>query len=310
MADKPTAETNTPQKRKVQRSPNYPTIGLEAAVRRARTLYAQENRHETQVNTALRHWGYTNPSSSTAQGTLSALLKYGLLISSGTGDSRKVRISDSALKIILDERDHSTERDRLLREAALAPALHNELWQKWGAELPSDQNVRTYLVIDREFNAKVVDELIKQYKATLAFAKIDKRDKATDNDDDAKPTVGSYVQWSSQGVDQFAEPRQVRDISDDGEWALLEGSDTGVAMSELKVVEPPEKTVERQPYKPATQNPFAAKAKDEVTEKPGFALERRVLDEGAAVLQWPDNLSEDSVEDLEFRCRLHCLRRY
>jgi len=31
--------------------------------------------------------------------------------------------------------------------------------------------------------------------------------------------VGSYVQWESQGVLQFAEPKKIKGFSEDGEWA-------------------------------------------------------------------------------------------
>lgn len=49
--------------------------------------------------------------------------------------------------------------------------------------------------------------------------------------------VGSFVQWTSQGVDRFTVPPKVTGI--DGDWAFLEGSETGVPVSELAVVDPP-----------------------------------------------------------------------
>ena len=49
--------------------------------------------------------------------------------------------------------------------------------------------------------------------------------------------VGDDVQWTSQGADQFTEPRPVRALSPDGKWAFVEGSNTAVPVSELvKVV--------------------------------------------------------------------------
>jgi len=49
--------------------------------------------------------------------------------------------------------------------------------------------------------------------------------------------IGDEVQWTSQGTDQFAEPRKIKSISEDGKYAFVEGSDTGIPVSELSVTE-------------------------------------------------------------------------
>jgi hypothetical protein len=53
-------------------------------------------------------------------------------------------------------------------------------------------------------------------------------------------TIGDLVQWTSGGVDQFETPRRVRGIHrrDGKEWAFIEGTNTGVILSELTVVTP------------------------------------------------------------------------
>ena len=50
--------------------------------------------------------------------------------------------------------------------------------------------------------------------------------------------VGDLVQWASDGVDQFDTPRCVRatQMQDQQEWAFVEGSNTGMPVSELTVV--------------------------------------------------------------------------
>lgn len=45
--------------------------------------------------------------------------------------------------------------------------------------------------------------------------------------------VGDDVQWTSQGADQFEEPRKVTKISDDGKYAFVEGSGTGIPIDQL-----------------------------------------------------------------------------
>jgi hypothetical protein len=50
------------------------------------------------------------------------------------------------------------------------------------------------------------------------------------------PQVGDYVQWTSDGVDQFKPARKVRQIQDRHAW--VDGSQTGMPISEVTVVEP------------------------------------------------------------------------
>jgi hypothetical protein len=45
--------------------------------------------------------------------------------------------------------------------------------------------------------------------------------------------VGDHVQWTSQGVAQFAPPRRVTSVSPDGQWAFVEGSGTGLPVGQL-----------------------------------------------------------------------------
>src|SRR5208282_3841664 len=51
------------------------------------------------------------------------------------------------------------------------------------------------------------------------------------------PEVGDYVQWTSDGVDQFKPARKVRQIQDRHAW--VDGSQTGIPISEVTVAEPP-----------------------------------------------------------------------
>jgi hypothetical protein len=48
--------------------------------------------------------------------------------------------------------------------------------------------------------------------------------------------VGDYVQWTSDGVDQFKPSRKVTQIQDRHVW--VDGSQTGIPISEVTVVEP------------------------------------------------------------------------
>lgn len=152
-------------KKKV-RSPSFPFIGLREALDRARAFYEAEQRNAARPETAAAHWGYS-PKSSGGKQTIAALRAFGLL----DGDSL-VKLSGRALRIVLDERDSSEERERLLQQAALMPPIHARLWERYGAELPSAQTLRLWLILDEGFNENSVDDFLTEYRETLEYARL------------------------------------------------------------------------------------------------------------------------------------------
>ena len=162
-------EMDTHQKRSRTRSPAYPYIALPAALEKAAVLWQVEGRHAAAVSVALQHWGYKEDSS-TGYSCVAALKKFGLVDHEGMGEGRQVRLSGLALSILLDKNPDSPERRDALRAAALGPRIHAELWERYGTELPSDQSLKRFLVVERSFNEAAVDELLDEYKVTMAFA--------------------------------------------------------------------------------------------------------------------------------------------
>jgi hypothetical protein len=151
----------------------------------------------------------------------------------------------------------------------------------------------------------------------LSFAGItssDKIDGSADGENPpAKPAVGSLVQWTSNGVDQLAEPARIRGFSDDDEWAFVDGSETGLPVAELNVIEPPavESGTKNQgnggAQKLPPSNPFVGSPPPAT----GTSQETWALEEGKAYMAWPTTLSKDGVLDLEYRVEgvLRALRR-
>jgi hypothetical protein len=152
-------------KKKV-RSPSFPFIGLREALDRARAFYEAEQRNAARPETAAAHWGYS-PKSSGGKQTIAALRAFGLL----DGDAL-VKLSGRALRIVLDERGGSEERERLLQQAALMPPIHARLWERYGAELPSAQTLRLWLILDEGFNENSVDDFLTEYRETLEYARL------------------------------------------------------------------------------------------------------------------------------------------
>jgi ribA/ribD-fused uncharacterized protein len=59
-----------------------------------------------------------------------------------------------------------------------------------------------------------------------------------------KVSVNDMVQWTAGGVDQFAEPKKVRIVSDCGEYCFVEGGNTGLPVGQVTVVVPARETEE------------------------------------------------------------------
>ena len=151
------------------RSPAYPYLALPEALERTAQLRRAEGRHAISVGVAMQHWGY-KAESSTGYSCIAALKKFGLVDEEGVGEHREVRLSALALALLLDAGEGSSERATALRTAALNPRIHAELWERYGPELPSDQTLRRFLLLEKSFNEASVDEFISEYRATVAYA--------------------------------------------------------------------------------------------------------------------------------------------
>lgn len=147
-------------KRTKERSPNFPYITLESALGRARDFYAREKRSAAPFEVAAEHWGLRVSSSSALQ-TVAALKSYGLMVDEGRGPGKKVRLTDLALRIVLDDRPDSAERSAYMRQAAKSPAIVAEVHEKWPDGLPSPSNLRHFLVLERGFNSETVEKAVR-----------------------------------------------------------------------------------------------------------------------------------------------------
>ncbi|HYE17602.1 MAG TPA: hypothetical protein VEA69_04115 [Tepidisphaeraceae bacterium] len=153
---------------KRSRSPGYPSFALPEAIRKAELLYRHDKRNPVPAQIAAEHWGYS-PTSSAVLLSVATLKKFGLLEEVEGGASRLVRLTDRALHILLSE-DGSSDRAKAVREAALAPPIHADLWQQYGLDLPSDANLKRILIMERGFADAAANDLIREYRETISFA--------------------------------------------------------------------------------------------------------------------------------------------
>src|SRR5215204_1461545 len=155
-------------KRSKASSPRYPFISLPAAIDRVRKVWDHEGKHAVRMNVLAKHWDFSEKSSG-LRGVAAACGYYGLMEQMGMG-SGEYKLTEAAIKILHGE-EH--ERKEAIRTAALGPKLYREIWQKFEGKLPSDQNLESRLLIDFHMNREVIPAVLKDFRATLAFAGLD-----------------------------------------------------------------------------------------------------------------------------------------
>ncbi len=155
----------------------YPFINLEKAIGRANELFdADQKGREMTIAVAFSVWSYSEKSSGGFQ-TIAALKMYGLIKDSSGGDSRKVALTEEALRYFRDEREE--ERAKLARAFALKPKLITALWTDWGPTPPADTIARSHLKAERGLNDQGARSLLAVYKENVDFADLKGHTKPT-----------------------------------------------------------------------------------------------------------------------------------
>ena len=169
-----------------------PFINLESAINKVKDLYDQEGRNSVNIQIAVDHWGYSEASSGGRQ-TTSALKTFGLIEDLGRGEAREIQLSELALRILLDTREDSTERDNAIKAAALKPKMFEELWRKWRSTgLPSDANMLHFLIFEKGINEKSAANFVKIFKDTISFANLSASDPISEENEGDDGSTDSY----------------------------------------------------------------------------------------------------------------------
>jgi hypothetical protein len=259
MAETITPDAERDQKRRVGRSPAYPFLSVQKAIEKARDLYAREGAYAAPLESALKAWGY-GPKSSGGRQTLATMKYYGLIDISGEGDKRRIKVSDVARRIILDQREDESEKRQLIRKVAMNPAAHRTLFEEYPTELPSDGSIHHFLIFEHGFNEDAARELLVEYKETASYIglyepqkdvdKLSNREEGGRTPPDVK--VGDLIQATVNGQHVFPQGARVLGVQDG--WVFTDQSDAGVKLEEVTLLEAaqtPPAGVERPPIPPS-----------------------------------------------------------
>lgn len=305
-----TATAADAAKQSRHRSPNYPYLNLPTAIEKVRLLFKEIGRHPVGIPVLIGKLGYTAKSSS-GKKALGALRAFGLVQDSKSDGDQLVKLSHRALDIVADYKEGDPEWVAAVAKAARSPKLHSLLLQKYENALPPDDELKRYLVrvYDPPFTDAGAGEFIAELRSTLAFSERHSPAVDTSKNGSGPETpqievqVGSYVNWTSQGVDQFPESVKVAQIVDgpDGKkYAYVEAEYEGaLPVDQLTLESPP---AAETPAILLPPNPFFKKRQsppeNDIPE--GIASERKMLDEGYAEIRWPDQIGKESFEEFEY----------
>jgi hypothetical protein len=167
-ASKATPET---KRQKQGRSPAYPGIPLKTALEKAQAQYDAEGKYAIPMPSAFKAWGYGEKSSGGRE-TRAALRYYGIIAVEGDGEVGKVKLTEDALRVLLDEREDQTEKKQIIRRLGLNPAIHKKLLEKFPDGIKSDATVQHYLMFEEGFNQSAASELVAEFKETASFAEL------------------------------------------------------------------------------------------------------------------------------------------
>lgn len=297
VEDKKMDEINTPppvSALKKDRSPSFPFITLTKSIARARELFTAARRHEMRMPDAAAAMSYA-PKSSGATQTLAALIAFGLVEDSGSGDARKFKITDLAFKALEDERPGA--REAAMATAAMTPKLIAEYAEVWKEGRPADGICISELRIDRGFTEDGAKAFLRVFDDALSYLKVSDSDKKIDADDTIDPVnediagpieIGDLVRVEAAGQVVFEKTR-VRAIS--GHWVFVEASKAGSKMTDVTLIE-----------KAAPHHDEVPPTLSFPTDDPATAdveMDRFTVDEGVVKVTFPSGMTIDSVDELE-----------
>jgi len=226
---------------------------------------------------------------------LAALKKFALVEDKGG----RIIPTQRAMEIIsLPESD--PRRLKAIREAALLPSIYAELIEQYkDTGLPAEDTLSGELEVYRGFNPNGVKEFLKGFQETLEFAGLTdlsvlgSETKAETVQE--KPEIGDFVQWEHNGILGLPTAKKLTRFSDDGKYGFVEGSLSGLPVSEIIPANAPEQSLGM----PKGVAQGFQRAQRLTAQGANMRQDVFSLVEGEAVIHWPTPLSDDSIKDLE-----------
>lgn len=278
------------------RSPAYPYIDLSTAIDFIHKIHGVAKGHSVNTESLAKQIGFSGLNGSSKK-TLAALKYFGLI--DQPHGSKDTKLSERALHIIHGV-SGSDEQRKAIQEAFLAPSMYAYCWDTWGNDQISDEIVKSHLILKKGFNDSTVMKFINSYRKSLNYAGMSSEPYKDEMEEEIEtPKIGDFIQWESQGILQFPEPRRVMSLDEEQGYLFVEGSHTGIPINETAIVEytPPQipLNLSLQHQAPLSHGGYV--------QKPGASANIRqetfTLSESEILIQFPSNMTMDDFEDFE-----------
>ena len=187
------------------RSPNYPAIGVNAAIEKIRLIHRTEGKNAVSREALARALGYGGLNGGSAM-VLSALGKYGFLENTKDGEAR---VSDLSMRILYGEVE---ERTAAIAEAAYNPNVFRMMNEKWPDQPPSDESMKSFLMKE-SFTEAAATQVIMFYREILDVAKPNRavRASSVDGGQQEKERVSTERTVSRDSLDALPAPLPLTD---------------------------------------------------------------------------------------------------
>lgn len=143
----------------VTRSPAYPGVPISNAIEMVAKIYAENRTNPVDREAAARDMGFAGMTGSSSK-ALADLAHYGLVEKAGKG---AIRVSQRAVDILYPE--SSVGRAAAFNAAAFSPALFGELRAQFPDGIPSENNLRSYLM-RMGFATSAIPYVLSSYRET------------------------------------------------------------------------------------------------------------------------------------------------
>ncbi len=147
------------------RSPNFPALTLEDALKAAAILYGRVRKATVDREAAAKELGYSGLTGWSLK-VLGALNQYGLIDNVGKGQCRVTDLTEQAIHGFPD-----AEKRGAIQKAARMPVLFQAIFEEFGLEIQSEHAIRSFL-LKRGFSDSGAESALQSFLATQRFAEV------------------------------------------------------------------------------------------------------------------------------------------
>lgn len=192
------------------RSPKYSRLTLDTSIKKGEALLSFASQlpvKEEEIACLLGYQGLTGRSIAVT----SALKKYKILESDGGG----LNLTDSVIKFF-DSATTDTERYRIVKRAAYAPALFSDIFKHFEGQLPNDSEFENYLA-EHNFNpasfGKIIKIFVKNYNLVETYKNTAIKDQSS-KESDLNNSTTPISSRESNSISAPVTPKKSNEVSD------------------------------------------------------------------------------------------------